>query len=152
MSQPEGIRRRRTLRIIESRRKILRDTIRDIVATYKRAQRRQRWRDNIWDIIQEKRAKQQRLKRMVRKMGEQQRAQKAAELRAWIRERQEERRCVVCLSYSCPSEMHLQRLFHIRGVPEKLKFPRKVLNTTIHMWCCKARVHMACILQSMYLL
>ena len=42
MSQPEG--RRRSLRIIESRRKILRDAIRDIVEDYKRAQRRQRLR------------------------------------------------------------------------------------------------------------
>ena len=148
ISQPEG--RRRSLRIIESRRKILRDTLHEIVADYKRAQRRQRWRDAIWDIIQQKRAKQQRLKRMVRKIAEQRRAQKAAEFRARIRERQEERRCVVCLSYYCPSEMHIQRLFHIRGVPEKLKFPRKVLNTTIRIWCCKARVHMACILQSIY--
>ena len=102
MSQPERG-RRRSLRIIESRRKILRDTIRDIVAEYKRAQRRQRWRDAIWDIFQQKRAKQDRVKRMVRKMAEQRRAQKAAELRARIRERQEERRCVVCRSYYCPS-------------------------------------------------
>ena len=148
MSRPAV--RRRSLRIIESRRKILRDAIRDIVADYKRAQRRQRWRDAIWDIIQQKRAKRDRLKRMVRKMAEQRRAQKAAELRARIRERQEERRCVVCLSYYCPSELHIQRLFHIRGVPERLKFPKKVLNSTIRMWCCQARVHMACILQSMY--
>ena len=96
-SQPEP--RRRSLRIIESRRKILRDAIRDIVHEYKRAQRRQRWRDAIWDIIQQKRAKQARPKRMVRKMAEQRRAQKAAELRARIRERQEDRRCMVCLSY-----------------------------------------------------
>ena len=73
-SQPEP--RRRSLRIIESRRKILRDAIRDIVHEYKRAQRRQRWRDAIWDIIQQKRAKQARLKRMVRKMAEQRRAQR----------------------------------------------------------------------------
>ena len=123
MSQPVG--RRRSLRIVESRRKILRDTIREIVSDYKRAQRRQRWRDAIWDIIQQKWAKQQRLKRMVRKMA-------------------------VCLCYYCPSELYLQRLFHIRGVPERLKFPKKVLNSTIRMWCCQARVHMACILQSMY--
>ena len=88
MSQPEG--RRRSLRIIESRRKILRDAIRDIVHEYKRAQSRQRWHDDIWDIIQQKRAKQDRLKRMVRKMAEQRRAQKAAELHARIRERQED--------------------------------------------------------------
>ena len=56
----------------------------------------------------------------------------------------------VCLFYYCPSEMHLQRLFHIRGVSENLKFPRKVLSTTIRMWCCKARTHMTCVLQSMY--
>ena len=105
MSQPVG--RRRSLRITESRRKILRDAIREIVSDYKRAQRRQRWRDAIWDIIQQKRAKQQRLKRMVRKMAEQRRAQKAAELRARIRDSQEERRCVVCLCYYCPSELHL---------------------------------------------
>ena len=74
--------RRRSLRIIESRRKILRDAIREIVQEYKRAARRQRWRDAIWDIIQQKRAKKDRLKRMVRKMAEQRRAQKAAELRA----------------------------------------------------------------------
>ena len=54
-SQPET--RRRSLRILESRRKILRDAIRDIVHEYKRAQRRQRCRDAIWDIIQRKRAK-----------------------------------------------------------------------------------------------
>ena len=147
MSSLPEVRRRRSLRIIESRRKILRDTIREIVADYKRAQR---WRDAIWDIIQQKRAKQQRLKRMIRKMAEQRSAQKAAELCARIKERQEERRCVVCLSYYYPSEMHLQRLFHIRGVPEKLKFPKKVLNSTIRTWCCQARVHMACILQSMF--
>ena len=94
MSQSAG--RRRSLRIIESRRKILRDAIREIVADYKRAQRRQRWRDAIWDIIQQKRAKQDRLKRMVRKIAKQRRAQKAAELRVRITERQEERRCVVC--------------------------------------------------------
>ena len=146
-SQPE---RRRSLRIIESRRKILRDAIRNIVDEYKIAQRRQRWRDAIWDIIQEKRAKQARLKRMVRQMAEQRRAQKAAELRAWIRERQEDRRCVVCLCYHCPSELHLQRMFRIHAVHTKLRFPKKVLNTTIRMWCCKARVHMACVLQSMH--
>ena len=78
-SQPE---RRRSLRIIESRRKILLDAIRDIVHEYKHAQRRQRWRDAIWDIIQQKLAKHARFKRMVRKIAEQRRAQKAAELRA----------------------------------------------------------------------
>ena len=87
---------------------------------------------------------------MIRKIAEKRRAQKAAELRARIRERQEERRCVVCLSYHCPNDLRIQRLFHTHAVPEKLKFPRKVLNTTIRMWCCQARVHMACILQSMY--
>ena len=97
--------RRRSLRIIESRRKVLRDAIREIVHEYKRAERRQRWRDAIWDIIQQKRAKQARLKRMVRKMAEQRRAHKAAELRARIRERQEDRRCVVCLCYQC-NERH----------------------------------------------
>ena len=149
-SQPEP--RRRSLRIIESRTKILRDAIRDIVHEYKRAQRRQRWRDAIWDIIQQKRAKQARPKRVVRKMAEQRRAQKAAELRARIRERQEDRRCVVCLSYHAPSDLHMQRLFRVHAVHTKLKFPRKVLNTTIRMWCCQARVHMACILRSMRLL
>ena len=147
-SQPEP--RRRSLRIIEARRKILRDTIREIVQEYKRAQRRQRWRDAIWDIVQQKRAKKDHLKRMVRKMAEQRRAQKAAELRARIRERQEDRRCVVCLYYHAPSDLHMQRLFHIHGLPEKLNFPRKVLNTTIRMWCCQACVHMACVLQSMH--
>ena len=100
MSQPEP--RRRSLRIIEARRKILRDTIREIVQEYKRAQRRQRWGDAIWDIVQQKRAKKDRLKRMVRKMAEQRRAQKAAELRARIREQQEDRRCVVCVSITMP--------------------------------------------------
>ena len=147
-SQPEP--RRRSLRIIESRRKILRDAIRDIVHEYKRAQRRQRWHDAIWDIIQQKRAKQARPKRMVRKIAEQRRAQKAAELRAQIREQQEDRRCVVCLSYHAPSDLHMQRLFRVHAVHTKLKFPRKVLNTTIRMWCCQARVHMACILRSMH--
>ena len=142
-SQPE---RRRSLCIIESRRKILRDGIRDIVDEYKRAQRRQRWRDAIWDIIQQKRAKQKRAKRMVCKLAEQRRAQKAAILRARIRERQEDRRCVVCLCYHCPSELHLQHMFRIHTV--HTKFPKKVLNTTIRMWCRKARVHMACVLQS----
>ena len=131
-SQPEP-RRRRSLRIIESRRKVFREAIREIVHEYKRAQRRQRWRDAIWDIIQQKRAKQARLKRMVRK--------KAAELRARIRERQEYRRCVVCLCYHAPSELHMQRLFRVHAVHTKLKFPRKVLNTTIRMWCCQACVH-----------
>ena len=121
MSQPEG--RRRSLRIIESRRKILRDAIRDIVEDYKRAQRRQRLRAMPFGTLSNRSG--------PRKMAEQRRAHKAAELRARIRERQEERRCVVCLCYYCPSEMHLQRLFHIRSVPETLKFPRKVLNTTI---------------------
>ena len=83
-SQPET--RRRSLRIIESRRKILCDTICDIVHKYKCAQRRQHWRDAIWDIIQQKRAKQDHLKRMVRKMAEQRHVQKAAELHAWIKE------------------------------------------------------------------
>ena len=148
MIQPEP--RRRLLRIIESRRKILREAIREIVQEYKRAERRQRWRDAIWDIIQQKRAKKDRLKRMVSKMAEQRRAQKAAELCARIRERQEDRRCVVCLSYHAPSELHMQRLFKTHAVHAKLNFPRKVLNTTIRMWCCQARVHMACILQSMH--
>ena len=87
---------------------------------------------------------------MVRKMAEQRRAQKAAELRARIRERQEDRRCVVCLCYHCPSEILLQRLFRVHAVHAKLNFPRKVLNTTIRMRCCQARVHMACILLSMH--
>ena len=147
-SQPEP--RRRPLRIIESRRKVLRDAIREIVQEYKRAERRQRWRDAIWDIIQHKRAKQARLKRMVCKMAEQRRAHKAAELRARIRERQEDRRCVVCLCYHAPTELHLQRMIRVHAVHTKLWFPRKVLNTTIRMWCCKARVHMACVLQSMH--
>ena len=73
--------------------------MRDIIHEYKHAQRRQRWRDAIWDIIQQKRAKHARLKRMVRKIAEQRCAQKAAELRARIKERQEDRRCVVCLCY-----------------------------------------------------
>ena len=146
----DGQVRRRSLRICQARKKVLRDTIREIVHEYKRAQRRQRWRDAIWDIIQQKRSKKDRLKRMVRKMAEQRRAQKAAELRARIRERQEDRRCVVCLYYHAPSDLHIQRLFHIHGIPEKLNFPRKVLNTTIRMWCCQARVHMACVLQSMH--
>ena len=148
MSQPQP--RRRSLRICEARKKVLRDTIREIVQEYKRAQRRQRWRDAIWDIIQQKRSKKDRLKRMVRKMAEQRRKQKATELRARIRERQEDRRCVVCLSYHAPSDLHMQRMFRVHSVHEKLKFPRKVLNTTIRMWCCQARVHMACILQSMH--
>ena len=63
---------------------------------------------------------------------------------------QEDRRCVVCLSYHAPSDLHMQRLFRVHAVHTKLKFPRKVLNTTIRMWCCQARVHMACILQSMH--
>ena len=71
---------------------------------------------------------------MVRKMAEQRRAQKAAELRARIRQRQEDRRCVVCLSYHGPSELHMQRLFRVHAVHAKLNFPRKVLNTTIRMW------------------
>ena len=79
--------------------------MRDIIHEYKHAQRRQRWRDAIWDIIQQKRlhacpilkrAKHARLKRMVRKVAEQRCAQKAADLRARIKERQEDRRCVVC--------------------------------------------------------
>ena len=147
-SQPET--RRRSLRIIESRRKILHDAIRDIVHEYKRAQHGQCWRDAIWDIIQQKRTKQDRLKRMVRKIAEQRRAQKAAELRARIKERQEERRCVVCLCYHAPTELHLQCMFRVHAVPTKLKFPKKVLNTTIRMWYCKVRVHMACVLQSMH--
>ena len=108
-TQPEP--RRRSLRIIESRRKVLRDTIREIVHEYKRAERRQRWRAAIWDIIQQKRAKQARLKRIVRKMEEERRKQKAAELFARIRERQEDRRCVVRLCYHAPTELHLQRMF-----------------------------------------
>ena len=147
-SQPEP--RRRSLRIIESRRKVLRDAIREIVQEYKWVQRRQRWRDAIWDIIQQKRAKKDRLKRMVRKMAEQRHAQKAAELRARIRERQEDRRCVVCLCYHAATELHLQCMFRVHVVHTKLRFPRKVLNTTIRMWCCKACVHMACVLQSMH--
>ena len=99
-SQPEP--RRRSLRIIESRGKVLRDAIREILPKYKRVERRQRWRDAIWDIIQQKRAKQARLKRMVRKMAEQRRAHKAAELHARIRERQEDRRCVVCGVFVLP--------------------------------------------------
>ena len=89
---------------------------------------------------------------MVHKMAEQHRAHKAAELRARIRERQEDRRCVVCLClcYHAPTELHLQRMFRVHAVHAKLRFPRKVLNTTIRMWCCKAPVHMACVLQSMH--
>ena len=147
-TQPET--RRRSLRIVESHNKILRDAIRDIVHEYKRAQWRQRWRDAIWDIIQQKRAKQHCLKRMVREIAEQRRAQKAAELRAWIRERQEDRRCVVCLCYHAPTELYLQRMFRVHAAHTKLRFPKKVLNTTIRMWCCKASVHMACVLQSMH--
>ncbi|XP_074608519.1 uncharacterized protein LOC141861550 [Acropora palmata] len=101
MSSQPGT-RRRSSRIIESRRKVLRDAIREIVHEYKRAERRQRWRDAIWDIIQQKRSKQARLKCMVRKIAEQRRAQKAAELRARIREGQEDRRCFICLQYDLP--------------------------------------------------
>ena len=122
-SQPET--RRRSLRIIESRRKILRDAICDIVNEYKRAQRRQPWRDAIWDIIQQKRAKQDRLKRMVSKIAEQRRAQKVAELCSRIRERQEDRRCVVCLCYHCPSEFHLQRMHRfLDALLQRLTTPR----------------------------
>ena len=120
-SQPEP--RRRSLRIIESHRKVLRDAIREIVHEYKRAQRRQRWRDAIWDIIQQKRAKQARLKRMVRKMAEERQKQKAAELRARIRERQEDRRCVVCLCYHAPTELHLQRMYRVHAVHTKATVP-----------------------------
>ena len=120
--------RRRSLRIIESRRKVLRDAICEIVHEYKRAQRRQRWRDAIWDIIQQKRAKQDRLKRMVRKMAKERRKQKAVELRARIKERQEDRRCVVCLSYHAPTELHLQGMFRVHSVHTKLKFPKKVFE------------------------
>ena len=87
---------------------------------------------------------------MVRKMAEQRRAQKAAELRARIREHQEDRRCVVCLCYHAPTELHLQRMFRVHAGHTKLQFPKKELNTTIRMWCCKGRVHMACVLQSMH--
>ena len=41
-------------------------------------------------------------------------------------------------------------MFRVHAVHTKLRFPRKVLNTTIRMWCCKARVHMACVLQRMH--
>ena len=118
-NQPET--RRRSLRIIESRKKILRDAIRD-----------QRWRDAIWDIIQQKRAKQHCLKHMVRKIAEQRRAQKPAELHARIRERQEDRRCVVCgvtvPPLNCTSNVCFGYMPFIRsyGSPRKCSIPQSV--------------------------
>ena len=84
-------------------------------------------------------------KTMVRKMVEERRKQKAAELRARIKEHQEDRRRVVCFCYHAPTELHLQRMFRVHAVHTKLKFPKRVLNTTIRMWCCTARVHIACL-------
>ena len=137
-------------KISEERRRILRDIIRGHQRTHKRAKSRQYWRDAIWDIIQQKRAKKQRLKRLVRKMAERRRAQKAAQFRDKIKATQEDRRCVICLSYHSPNGLLIQRLFKMQNVHVQLGFPKKTLNTALRMCCCKARVHMACVLQSMH--
>lgn len=56
----------------------------------------------------------------------------------------------MCPNYHSPSELHMQRLFKMHAVHTFLGFPKKVLNTTVQMWCCQARAHMACVLQNMY--
>ena len=53
-------------------------------------------------------------------------AEKAAQLRARIRERQEDRRCMVCLNYRRPSEMQMQRLLKVHAVHTGLSFPKRV--------------------------
>lgn len=90
------------------------------------------------------------MQQLVRQATEKRRALQARVQRTRIQAVQEHRRCVICLHYNSPSEVTLQRVLRKNSMHQRLGLPKRSLDTTVLMWCCSARVHMACVLQSMY--
>ena len=150
-----------SLQISEEKMNVLRSIVRDHMNDYMRDIRdqhrrekstktRKRWRDLVHKVIENKRSKKQRLQRMDRVMVERRRALQAAVHRTRVKAVQEQRRCVICLHYYSTSDLVIQRLMNEKNLHQHLGLPKRHMNTTVSMWCCRARVHIACVLQTMY--
>ena len=130
--------------------------VRTFLHQYRQCEKKQRarqyWRDAIYQVLQDKRHLRHKFQRFTCLLLERHRRQQARQVQDQIRRQQDERRCVVCLSYPTPYELHLQQILHQNIDQLDSKFPRRTLYGTIRMSCCKQFVHVACVLQSMYLL
>ena len=130
--------------------------VRDLLRQYRRCRTKQRarqyWRDAIYQVLQDKRHRRQKFRQMTCLLLERHRKQQAQQVQAQIRQEQDNRRCVVCLAYPTPYDLKLQQVLHQNINQLDENFPRRSLYSTIRMSCCKQFVHVACVLQSMYLL
>ena len=130
--------------------------VRDLIHQYRQCRKKQRarqyWRDAIYQVLQDKRQRRQKFRQMTCLLLERHRKQQAQQVQAQIRQEQDNRRCVVCLHYPTPYDLKLQQVLHQNIHQLDQRFPRRSLYGTIRMSCCKQFVHVACVLQSMYLL